>query len=55
MPINKIQSILAAHGIPCRIIDGRIWADPLEAHREDPEWEDLTGFTRAELYEWLGY
>lgn len=56
MSISKIQSILDSHGVPNFISAGRIFADSMGAFAAPfEEIEDVTDFTRAELYAWLGY
>lgn len=56
MSIIKIQSILNDHGVPNFIADGRIYADSMVAFTAlFEEVEDLTDYTRADLYAWLGY
>lgn len=56
MSIAKIQSILDSHGVPNFISAGRIFADSMGAFTAPfEEIEDVTDFTRAELYAWLGY
>lgn len=56
MTISKIRSILDAHGVPCFISGGRIYADSMIACTALFECvEDLTDYTRAQLYAWLGY
>lgn len=56
MSIIKIQAILDAHGVPNFIAAGRIFADSMGAFTAPfEEIEDLTDYTRAELFAWLGY
>lgn len=56
MSIIKIQTILDAHGVPNFIAAGRIFADSTGAFTAPfEEIEDLTDYTRAELFAWLGY
>lgn len=56
MTISKIQSILDSHGVPSFISSDRIFADSMGAFTAPfEEIEDVTDFTRAELYAWLGY
>lgn len=56
MSIVKIRSILDSHGVPNFIAAGRIFADSMGAFTAPfEEIEDVTDFTRAELYTWLGY
>lgn len=56
LPIFKIQDILYAHNIPYYIQDDRIYAATMEASSKPLEHvQDLTGFTRPELFAWLGY
>ena len=56
MTIERIKSILDSHGVPNFIAAGRIFAASMCAFT-DPfeEIEDLTDYTRAELFAWLGY
>lgn len=54
--LAEIKSVLDAHGVPNFIADGRIYADSMIAHTSPfEEIEDLTDYTRAELFAWLGY
>lgn len=56
MQISKIKSILDAHSVPNYIEGGRIYADTMEAYAEEfSAVEDLTDYTRAALFAWLGY
>lgn len=56
MSIVKIQTILDTHGVPNFIAAGRIWADSMAAHTAlFEEIEDLTDYTREDLFAWLGY
>lgn len=56
MTNSRIQAILDAHGVPNFISAGRIFADSMGAFTAPFEdIEDVTDFTRAELYAWLGY
>lgn len=56
MSIIKIQTILDAHGVPNFIAAGRIFADSMcDFTAPFEEIEDLTDYTRAELFAWLGY
>ena len=56
MAITTIRAILDAHGIPCFIAAGRIYSDSMQANTGLFEiLEDLTDWTRAEIYSWLGY
>lgn len=51
-----IMKILDAHGVPYFTADGRIYADSMLADTKPFEVvEDLTGWTCARLYGWLGY
>lgn len=54
MKIEKIKSILDDHGVPNYISNGRIYADSMIAYPVY-ETEDLTDYTKYELYAWLGY
>ena len=56
MTIERIKSILDSHGVPNFIAAGRIFADSMSAFTAPfEEIEDLTDYTRAELFAWLGY
>jgi hypothetical protein len=56
MPIAKIANILDAHSVPYFIKNGRIYADTMVAFSALFESvEDLTGWTRSQIYAWLGY
>lgn len=56
MSINSIAKILTAHSVPYFVSGARIYADSMEAFTAPFEKiEDLTGYTRSELYAWLGY
>lgn len=56
MTIHKIKSILDDHGVPNYIVNGRIYADSMIASTDTFEVvEDLTNYSRAKLYAWLGY
>ena len=56
MSITQIQRILDAHGVPNFIAAGRIFADSMGAYTAPfEEIEDLTEYSPADLYAWLGY
>lgn len=56
MEISRIKKILDAHSVPNYIKDGHIFADSMLAFHEKFEIvEDVTGFTKSQLYAWLGY
>ena len=56
MPIEEIARILDAHSVPYFIKDGRIYADSMIAFTAlFEEVEDVTDYTRSQLYAWLGY
>lgn len=56
MTIDKIKSILDAHGVPNYISGGRIYADTMEAYADEfAAVEDMTDYTQADLFAWLGY
>jgi len=56
MKIECIAKILDLHSVPHFTKDGRIYADSMQAFTElFEEVEDLTDFSRSELYSWLGY
>ncbi len=51
-----IEKILKAHSVPYYEKNGRIFADSMLAGTEIfEEVEDVTGFSKKKLYEWLGY
>lgn len=56
MEINRIKKILDAHSTPYYVEGGHIFADCMFAFREKFEIvEDVTGWSRSQLYAWLGY
>lgn len=56
MKNESIRKILENHSVPCYEKDGHIFADTMIAgSSEFEEVEDLTGYTRRQIYEWLGY
>lgn len=56
MPIAKIAHILDTHSVPYFIKNGRIYADIMVAFSALFEGvEDLTDWTRSQIYAWLGY
>lgn len=56
MKISRIKKILDAHSVPYYIKGGRIFADCMFAFHEKFEIvEDVTGWSRSQLYAWLGY
>lgn len=53
---ERIKHHLDDHGVPGFISRGRIYADTMCANTSlFEEVEDLTGFTRSQLFAWLGY
>ena len=53
---EAIRKILEDHSIPCYEKDGHIFADTMIAGSSVFEdVEDLTGCTRKQIYEWIGY
>ena len=53
---ERIKEHLDEHGVPCFITRGHIYADTMCANAAlFEEVEDLTGYTRARLFAWLGY
>ena len=55
MDNKMIAKILDLHGIPYYIDgNGNIYADEMIAF-EESSYKDLTGYSKQELYEWLGY
>mgnify|MGYP001230821690 CR=1 FL=1 len=56
MEIGRIKKILDAHNVPSYIKSGHIFADCMFAFHEKFEIvEDVTGWSRSQLYAWLGY
>lgn len=56
MSNEKIARILDQHSIPHYIENGRIYADCMIAGTQVfEEVEDMTGCSKNELYDWLGY
>lgn len=56
MTAEKIAKILALHSVPFFLKGGRIYADAMIAGTAlFEEVEDLTDYTRSQLYTWLGY
>ena len=56
MSIEKISKILNQHSVPFKILNGRIYADSMQAGTKLFEAvEDLTDSSPENLYEWLGY
>lgn len=56
MKIERIAKILDLHFVPYYCQGGRIYADSMVAHTDlFEEVVDMTGYTRDELYAWLGY
>ena len=56
MSIIKIKTILDSNGVPNFIAAGRIFADSMGAFTAlFEEIDDLTDYSRDELYAWLGY
>ncbi|MGN0404035.1 MAG: hypothetical protein ACI4F1_02315 [Bariatricus sp.] len=56
MKNETIMRILKDHSVPCFQTDGHIFADTMIAGSalfEDVE--DLTGYDKKQLYNWLGY
>lgn len=53
MEISRIKKILDAHSTPYYIKGGRIFADCAFAFHE--KFEDVTGWSKSQLYAWLGY
>lgn len=53
MEISRIKKILDAHSTPYYIKGGRIFADCMFAFHE--KFEDVTGWSKTQLYVWLGY
>lgn len=56
MDNQRIAQILQAHGVPHYTNGGRIYADSMEAYTALYSITvDMTGWTAAKLYNWLGY
>lgn len=56
MTIEKIRKILDLHSIPNYTQNGNIYADSMEAGtKEFEKVENVTGWSRSQLYAWLGY
>ena len=56
MANEAIRKILDNHSVPCYEKDGRIFADTMiSGSSVFDEVDDLTGYTRKQVYEWLGY
>ena len=54
--LQKTAIILGSHNVPYCVKDGRIFADTMRVDAKPLEKiEDVTDFTKIELYEWLGY
>lgn len=54
--IERMQKILDDHGIPNYVQNGHLYADSmLSGYPIFYEVEDLTNYSRSELYSWLGY
>lgn len=56
MTIERIRKILDLHSAPNYTQNGSIYADSMEAGTEVFEKvENVTGWSRSQLYAWLGY
>lgn len=56
MTIKYIGKILSAHGVPYYIENNQIFVDSMIAFTTKFEQvENVTDWTRQELYNWLGY
>lgn len=56
MEISRIKKILDAHSTPYYTKDRHIFANCMYAFHEKFEIvEDVTGWSRPQLYAWLGY
>lgn len=56
MTIDYMIGVLNAHGVPCIVEDGRLYADSMIGNTKlFEEVVDVTDFTKDELYKWLGY
>lgn len=56
MTNEKIKKILDLHSVPNYIENGNIFADSmLSGTKKFEEVENMTGWTRKQLYDWLGY
>ena len=54
MKIAHIARILDTHSVPYFVANNRIYADSMVAFAP-VEYIDMTDYTLAELYAWLGY
>lgn len=56
MKIETISKILKAHSVPCKVENGRIYADSMLVNTEEFEIiVDVTEYSKSELFEFLGY
>lgn len=56
MTIERIRKILDFHSVPNYIQNGSIYADSMEAGTKVFEKvENVTEWSRSQLYAWLGY
>lgn len=56
MTLKQIESILKAHSVPYYIENDHIYADSMIADTEIFEHtENVTDWTKNQLYIWLGY
>lgn len=56
MKNETIAKILSAHDIPHYIRNGHIFADSMQSGTAEFEFvDDLTGITKTELFDYLGY
>lgn len=56
LTISQVAKVLDMHSVPYRIENGRIYADSMEAYTElFAKMIDLTGYTKRQLFDWLGY
>ena len=53
---TTIKAILNTHGVPYFEKDGRIYADSMIAYTKPFEYiEDVTDWSKQQLFSWLGY
>ena len=56
MKIETIERILNLHGVPCKIENGKIYADSMHSNKKElEEVIDVTEYSQKELFEFLGY
>lgn len=56
MTINEKIKVLTDHSIPHKIVHGRLMVDSMRSDTEVfEELEDVTDWSKSQLYLWLGY